>query len=195
MAPQSPTWIVLAGGRGARMGGPKLELELDGRRLVDHVVDAIPGGDLVIVVGPVGGFARQVRTCIEVPRFGGPVAALESALPLTRTVDFLLIGADMPAVVPTAIELASLTLDADVLLAVDGDGRRQPMCARWRTEAARTAIASLPTATGASLRTLLDLVTVHEVTATDPAGLRDIDTPEDLAAARSAREGHAAGPC
>ena len=188
MAPESPTWIVLAGGRGTRMGGPKLELELEGRRLVDHVVDAIPADDRVIVVGPLHGFARGVETCIEEPRHGGPVAALAAALPLIRTDCFILLGADMPRAVPIAVELASVPHDADVVVAVDAEGRRQPMCARWRTDAARAAVASLPVVSGASLHALLDLLTVHEISAADPAGLRDIDTPDDLAAARSAHE-------
>ncbi|WP_460490898.1 molybdenum cofactor guanylyltransferase, partial [Corynebacterium nasicanis] len=43
--------ILLAGGRGERMGGvDKASVLLDGRRLIDHLLDALPGP--VIVVSP-----------------------------------------------------------------------------------------------------------------------------------------------
>lgn len=191
MAPDSPTWVVLAGGRGTRMGGPKVDCELGGRRLIDHVVDAIPADDPVIVVGPTLDLRRKVRTCLEEPRFGGPVAALAAALPLIDTERFVLIAADMPWVVPQALSLLAQQSADDVLVAVDADGRRQPLCSAWCTAYARTATAALPTVQGASLHALLDLLTVRDVPTGDAAGLIDIDTPDDLAAARAAHEGMA----
>lgn len=191
MASDSPTWVVLAGGRGTRMGGPKVECELDGRRLIDHVVDAIPADDQVIVVGPALDLTREVRTCVEEPRFGGPVAALAAALPLIDTERFVLIAADMPWVVPQARSLLAHQSDDDVLVAVDADGRRQPMCSIWRTVRARAAIEELPAVQGASLHALLDRLAVCDAPIGDAAGLLDIDTPDDLAAARAARGGMA----
>jgi molybdopterin-guanine dinucleotide biosynthesis protein A len=188
MASESPTWVVLAGGRGARMGGPKPELELEGRRLIDHVIDAIPQDDSVIVVGPDIPIARAVDTCVEEPRFGGPVAALAAALPRIRTARFVLIAADMPWAVPLARTLCALPQDSEVLIPVDADGRRQPLCSVWRTDAARAAIARLAAVDGASMHGLLGFLAVREVPAAEPAGLRDIDTPGDLAAARRGRE-------
>lgn len=188
MASDSPTWVVLAGGRGTRMGGPKVECELDGRRLIDHVVDAIPADDPVIVVGPALDLTREVRTCVEEPRFGGPVAALAAALPLIDTERFVLIAADMPWVVPQARSLLAHQSDDDVLVAVDADGRRQPMCSSWRTSSARSATVQLPAVQGASLHALMDRLTVREIPTGDAAGLVDIDTPDDLAAAHAAHE-------
>lgn len=188
MASESLTWVVLAGGRGARMGGQKAERALAGRRLIDHVIDAVPEHDPVIVVGPDIAFARAVDTCVEEPRFGGPVAALAAALPRVGTVRFVLIAADMPWAVPVAQRMCALPQDADVLIPIDADGRRQPLCSVWRTDAARSAIDGLATVEGAPMHRLIDALSVREIPADDPARLRDIDTPEDLAAARGGRE-------
>ncbi|MEU4744233.1 NTP transferase domain-containing protein, partial [Actinosynnema sp. NPDC023658] len=50
-----PSWaaVVLAGGRGSRLGGvDKASLVVDGRTLLDHVLDAVAAARQVIVVGP-----------------------------------------------------------------------------------------------------------------------------------------------
>ncbi|MCW4458696.1 molybdenum cofactor guanylyltransferase [Microbacterium sp. MPKO10] len=45
--------IVLAGGRGSRLGGAdKASVEIDGRMLLDHVLAAVEGCAPIIVVGP-----------------------------------------------------------------------------------------------------------------------------------------------
>lgn len=189
MASDPPTWVVLAGGRGSRMGGVKVELELAGRRLVDHVVDAIPAGDPVIVVGPPLEISREVEFCREEPAFGGPVAALAAALPRIGTDGFVLIAADMPWAVPIALDLIALRTDADLVIAVDHEGRPQPMCSWWRTVAAHAAIDSLDAVEGRSLMSLVDRMQSRRVMVDDPSALVDLDTPGDLAAARASREG------
>ena len=45
--------IILAGGRASRLGGAdKASVEVDGRALLDHVLDAVEGCSPLIVVGP-----------------------------------------------------------------------------------------------------------------------------------------------
>ncbi|OMH34500.1 hypothetical protein BGP79_02940 [Tersicoccus sp. Bi-70] len=89
--------VVLAGGRGSRLGGvDKASLTLDGRRLLDRVLDAVAGAgvaagriaivgfDDVLPAGPLdrpgrsgNGGPRLVR---EDPPFGGPAAATAAGL-------------------------------------------------------------------------------------------------------------------
>src|SRR5262249_61472310 len=74
--------IVLAGGRGRRIGGrDKPALPVGGRSMLRRVLDAVAGADPRVIVGPVrsdvpAGVA-QVR---EHPPGGGPVAALAARL-------------------------------------------------------------------------------------------------------------------
>ncbi|MEH0111212.1 NTP transferase domain-containing protein [Tersicoccus sp. MR15.9] len=96
--------IVLAGGRGSRLGGvDKAALTLDGRRLLDRTLDAVRGAVLggetatrtgtgtIVVVGPdavlpagthhdVLFLDRHVRLVREDPPFGGPAAATAAGL-------------------------------------------------------------------------------------------------------------------
>ncbi|MFT4082535.1 MAG: NTP transferase domain-containing protein, partial [Nocardioides sp.] len=68
--------IVLAGGRGSRLGGvDKATLEIGGRSLLHRVLAACADAAEVVVVGdPVAGTeARFVR---EQPPYAGPAAAL-----------------------------------------------------------------------------------------------------------------------
>ncbi|XVV06848.1 molybdenum cofactor guanylyltransferase [Actinosynnema sp. CA-248983] len=49
------TWdaVVLAGGRGSRLGGvDKAAVEVGGRTLLDHALDAVRGARRTVVVGP-----------------------------------------------------------------------------------------------------------------------------------------------
>lgn len=74
--------IVLAGGRGSRLGGVrKADLVVGGRRLLDVVLDACVGCDPVVVVGhedlavPPGVIVTR-----ESPPYAGPAAALGAGL-------------------------------------------------------------------------------------------------------------------
>lgn len=74
--------MILAGGRGRRLGGmPKSLLQRDGRTLLARALDAAGGADRRVVVGPdtlpVPDGVSLVR---ENPPFGGPAAALGAGL-------------------------------------------------------------------------------------------------------------------
>src|SRR3954453_8560212 len=93
--------IVLAGGRARRLGGaPKPQLTVGGRRLLDHVLDAVPDAAHVVVVGPEQAAERPVVWCQEAPPGGGPVGALAAGLPRTSADVVVLLAADLPWVAP-----------------------------------------------------------------------------------------------
>jgi molybdopterin-guanine dinucleotide biosynthesis protein A len=82
--------IVLAGGRGSRLGGAlKPAVEVAGRTLLSRVLDARPLAQQAVVVGPADaqpaaidehGDAVSVVWALEDPPFGGPVAGLAAGL-------------------------------------------------------------------------------------------------------------------
>jgi len=186
MAAVPPTWVVLAGGRAERMGAPKPDLDIAGRRLIDLVLAPIPAADPVIVVGPPMALDRPVRFCLEEPRFGGPVAALAAALPHVTSARLVLIAVDMPWATPLALRLLDADPRAMVIVPVDADGKRQPLCSVWRTEAARHALDAIGSADGVSMHRLLAGVDVIETVVLEAGPLRDLDTPADLRAAAAA---------
>ncbi|MBL3686491.1 hypothetical protein D3248_05930 [Leucobacter zeae] len=191
--------IVLAGGRGSRLGGvDKAAVELGGARLVDRAVAAAraAGAAHVVVVGPES--ARAIGTTVvrEDPPFAGPLAALAAALPVVEAPRLLLLSCDL--VDPALACRALLEADAvgrgewDGRILVDPAGRMQWLAGLYRTEALRSGIAGCAGGVrDAPLRRLfvgLDLLAV----AAPESATADIDDPEDLARARAGIDAGAA---
>jgi len=90
--------IVLAGGRGSRLGAPsKPEFVLGGRRLVDVALSAVTSARRIVLVGP-GPAPEGVLLTREAPPFGGPVEAVAAgfaALP-DHAAWTVLLACDLP---------------------------------------------------------------------------------------------------
>jgi molybdopterin-guanine dinucleotide biosynthesis protein A len=190
-ARESPTVtaVVLCGGAGRRFGGDKTQALIAGLPLLDHVLLALATPWPVVCVGPQRPTARGVTWCREEPPGGGPVAALAAGLAHVTTGSVVVLGGDMPQAGPAATVLAA-ALDAqpgvDAVVGTDGDGRRQPLLAAYRLAALRRAMPHPPE--GAPFMRLLDGLVVAPLQV-DPWVALDVDTPEDLVAARHRLEG------
>jgi molybdopterin-guanine dinucleotide biosynthesis protein A len=135
LAPQVDL-IVLAGGRGSRLGGAvKPAVEVAGRTLLSRVLDARPLARRVVIVGPTsaraaaGPEATGVLWALEDPPFGGPVAGIAAGLAaLARPVP-------APASTPGATTVAPETAPIPDAEAPAGagttPGSRAPAPAEW----------------------------------------------------------------
>ena len=174
--------ILLAGGRGERMGGvDKASVRLNGRRLIDHLLPALPGP--VIVVSPHDlSLPDAARRVSEDPPYGGPVAGIAAAAPLIRSdlVAVLSVDApDSPALLPALADALTVAPDAGVAVTRAADGWVQPLCAVWRRDALLAALATLESTRDIAAKRLLAAATVVEVPG---AGLdTDYDTLAELA--------------
>jgi molybdopterin-guanine dinucleotide biosynthesis protein A len=184
------TALVLAGGRGSRLGGVnKAAITLGGKTALDHLFSYLPEHVPVVVAGPECPTQRRVSFRREWPIHGGPVAGIASGLEAVRTPVIALLAVDMPwaggLVQALIAEFASC--DAAALVPVDGLGVRQPLCAVVRTDALRGALGVLGDPHGRSLRDLMSLIDVRErpLQEAELHWAQDIDTPDDLAKARS----------
>lgn len=138
--------IVLAGGRGSRMGGvdkPTLEVEERSMRASALLAarSALGEGAPLVLVGEEGADVQSVgAVCVrEEPLFSGPVAGLARGLAelerLGSTDEVVLVlGGDMPWLEPRV--LGALVHECagaprKVAGAVDAGGRRQFLCAAW----------------------------------------------------------------
>ena len=172
--------IILAGGASTRLGADKPEQRVGGRRLLDIALTAVADADAVVVVGPPREVPARVTVVREKPPGRGPVAALAAgfaALP-DGPADVVVLPADLPRISAEAVEaLAAARGEAPVALAVDDDERLQYLTAVWDSAALATALSAVPS----RIRDLLpnNAVSVHL------ADIADVDTPEQLAAARS----------
>lgn len=122
--------IILAGGRGSRLGGvDKGALPVGGRPLLDRVLEAARDAERVVVVGD-GPVPDGVLLTREEPVFGGPAAAvvaglralrMPSALPIDSAARLVLVLAcDLPGA-PAGVELL-----LDVATRTEGDEATRP---------------------------------------------------------------------
>jgi molybdenum cofactor guanylyltransferase len=183
--------VVLAGGTARRFGRDKLAepLGAEAPTLLDAALAALPDGFEVVVVGPARPTVRAVHFVREDPPGGGPAAALVTGLRSALAAEAQVIAV-LPADAPRAGQAAVQLLDRLVssgdraLLAVDGEGREQPLQLALSASAARQLVAAAPDGgQGASARALLrSLDPPAAPVALRPDVLFDIDTLGQLAA-------------
>lgn len=173
--------VILAGGRGERMGGlDKASVLFDGTPMLDRVLAATAGATRVVVVGPERPTAQPVRWTREEPPGGGPVAAVAAGLAHVEAPVVVVLAVDLPFVTGEIVTrlIERCSADVDAALVEDEGGARQPLLAAYRVPSLRSRLVHLGDPSGASMRTLTGDMTV--VTLSAPHEARDIDTSEDL---------------
>jgi molybdenum cofactor guanylyltransferase len=131
------TAVILAGGRGRRLGGQdKGLLELNGKPLIEHILDAITPQVKAVIIN--ANRNQQVYANYTYPvvsddmsDFQGPLAGFAVALSACDTDYIMTLPCDGPAV-PTdlAARLSKALIDDKAELAVAHDGQRmQPVYA------------------------------------------------------------------
>lgn len=193
--------VVLAGGTGRRLGGAsKPDVELGGRRLLDHALDATHGAAAVVVVAPATvAVPPGVRRTLESPPLGGPAAGIAAGLvALAQAREpaplVLVLACDVPhaATAVPALVAATVGSMADGACLVDPDGRRQWLVGVYRRTALERRFAAAPDgAGGLGVGRLLEGLTLLAVPAVGAQAL-DVDTWGDLA--RLAPQEPGAGP-
>jgi molybdopterin-guanine dinucleotide biosynthesis protein A len=196
--------ILLAGGKGARLGGAdKPALTVAGLPMVVAVAAAACGAGTskLVLVGPprreldqVSDSALEVTAgglvCVtEDPPYGGPVPALRRGLAEVSAPLVAVLAADLPFL-HAADVLALLgpvaTGTAAGAVLIDEEGRAQWLAGCWRTGRLLGALAGYA---GASMHGLLAGLAPEQITVSRPAGQPppwlDCDTPEELALARA----------
>jgi molybdopterin-guanine dinucleotide biosynthesis protein A len=169
------------------MGVPKATLTFHGNALLATVVEAIrPACQPILVVAPEDAplppLAEIVRVRDAVTR-EGPLLALAAALPEVRSEAFFLTGCDTPWVSAGLVDrLAAFRGNAEAAVVTDAAGHENWLASVVATAAARAVLAAFPRER--SLRSLFARLRV--VTVIDDAAARDLDTPDDLAAAEPA---------
>jgi molybdopterin-guanine dinucleotide biosynthesis protein A len=186
--------IVLAGGRGRRLGGVDKAalLVTPDQTLLDSALAVVHEAERVVVVGPPRELPPGVLQTTESPAGGGPVAAVAAGLELVAQELTVVLACDMPLLQSRHICHLMDRLDSDDshdaplqgVVLVDSAGRRQPLAALYRTAALRAAVARMPTVSGAAVRDLINPLTLAELAADSEVAL-DCDTWEQLTRVRA----------
>lgn len=171
--------VVLAGGAASRLGGAsKPDVVVGGRPLLDRVLDATAGARDVVVVGPPALARPGVRTVLEHPPGGGPVAGIEAGLSALTPADddalVLVLACDVPRAaraVPALLAALDRAPDADGAQVVDAGGHPQlvALLRRGPLRARLDALVAEGGVHGVAVRRMLD-------------GMRTADVPDDGAA-------------
>jgi molybdopterin-guanine dinucleotide biosynthesis protein A len=184
---------VLAGGAATRFGGAdKPALSVGGRPLLDRVLTACAGAGTTVVVGGRRPTARPVEWAREHPPGGGPLAALDAGLRRTRAEQVVVLSADLPfltaGTVGELLDVLGKDRTYEGVLAVDDEGRDQPLVAAYRVEPLRRELALLATEysslRGLPLRLLTAELRLARLSVRGAAAF-DCDTWEDIATARA----------
>lgn len=175
--------IVLAGGRGSRLGAPsKPDLQIGGRRLLDIALAAVAAARQVVVVGPVDVPDGVIRIR-EDPPFGGPVAGVDAGFAaLTGHAPWtLLLACDLPGAEAAVRRLLAAEPGAehDGACLLDVGGRRQWLLGCYRSQALAGRLADRGDPPLTAMYRLLEPLNLLGVAA--PAGcVDDVDTPADV---------------
>ncbi|WP_198416089.1 molybdenum cofactor guanylyltransferase [Cryobacterium suzukii] len=198
--------IVLAGGRGSRLGGAlKPAVEVAGRTLLSRVLDARPVARNAVVVGPPAArpaagerSSDALIWALEDPPFGGPVAGIAAGLRALETTSdapadwVLVLACDLPwgADAARLLVAAASALDTvgeqtvgeqtEGVHLTDDTGHAQWLAGIYRTPALRAAANRLgDRVNGASMRELLAGLNLAGLLDDSEAGA-DVDTWEDV---------------
>jgi molybdopterin-guanine dinucleotide biosynthesis protein A len=179
--------IVLSGGTSSRFGADKSQAMLGHQQLIHHILTGIPKEFEIIIVGADPLFTPASYRCVqENPVGGGPVAGIAAALELCESEIVGVLATDMPFAGAHMIHLLSaMTSQDDAIMFVDSKGFKQPLAALYRRESLENALSKTGNPHGASMRTLISDLKIHEVHMSPEIekAMIDVDTPHDLVVA------------
>jgi molybdenum cofactor guanylyltransferase len=176
-----PIGVILAGGRGRRMGGAKTTVLLKGRPLISYPLEAVSAALAEVVV--------LAKAQTELPSLPGTTVWIESepvhhpaigilqALGLAGGRPVLVCASDLPFVTPELVrELASSDPEGAPAVVASARGSMQPLLGCYLPRAARLMLAG-------DERPLREQIAaldprIHEVD--DPRELFNVNAPEDL---------------
>jgi molybdopterin-guanine dinucleotide biosynthesis protein A len=179
---------IMLGGLSTRMGRDKAFVELDGRTLLDWALDKWRDfGPLQLSVGagPRAALAPEgIPAVADVYPRRGPLGGLHGGLTACQTDLILLTAVDSPFVTQTLAEGLLDDLGGADACVYTLNGRPQPLFGLDRKRCLPTAQALLEAGEN-KMRLLLERVDTVYLPVDDPAPFRNLNTPEELAAAQS----------
>ncbi len=175
------TGIILAGGKSSRMGQDKGLMPLNGKPMIQHIIDPmakICGRILIVTSNPMYGMFGFELVADEAPDYG-PVMGILSGLRQSKTERNLVLSCDTPYVTFNLLkELVLKADDAEVVVANSGQ-EIHPLIATYN-------ISCIPTFAKAvaedehRLQTVLTKLKVEKIRVENESDLKNINTQDDL---------------
>lgn len=183
------TTVILAGGRGTRIGGDKGLQILHDKPLIRWVLEAVRQESSEIYINANTNSAEYENygysvIADQLPDWPGPLAGLHAALLLAKCDYVMCVPCDVPFLPADLISRMQSTLtqnDFEAAVAVVG-GRRQPAIALYQ-KAVLSKLNAYMSAGGRKVNDWLDRLQLSEVVFDNAAEFDNINTQEDLALA------------
>jgi molybdopterin-guanine dinucleotide biosynthesis protein A len=182
---QAPIGVILAGGRGRRIGGAKANVELRGRPLISYPLQALREAlaEVVIVAKAdteLPDAAAGMSVWIEPPAPRHPLAGIVHALGLAAGRGVLVCAADMPFVTPGLVtRVAAADPEGAPAVVPTCRGELQPLLALYLPAAAQ-ALAPGAADAGLPLRQAVEAIQPRLLEIDDRQAFFNVNTPEDL---------------
>ncbi|MFA0088012.1 molybdenum cofactor guanylyltransferase MobA [Vibrio sp. 10N.261.51.F12] len=126
--PEQTSWVVLAGGQASRMGGnDKGLIELDGRPLIEHVLEKLSVQTNNITINANRNHERYQQYAPVIsdtfPDYPGPLGGMHAGLTAATTDWVGFVPCDSPFIDTSLIQrfCDAVTNETDILVAHDGD--------------------------------------------------------------------------
>lgn len=185
--------VVLAGGKGHRLGGEKAWIELGGKPLLKWTADRLARAflDVIVVADAVERFQGLPYQCVADRQLGlGPIGGIDTALRTTSAEAIFAVACDMPFLQHEVIRwMVDLAEGYDLVIPDLSDGLH-PLHALY-TRRCLSAIEAQIRKRDLALHALPRMVKTHFVSEEtlrrlDPSllSVMNINTPEDLKRAR-----------
>lgn len=185
--PVTVSGLVLAGGRGRRLGRPKAMVRLGATTLVERAVASIGAiaGDVIVVARPEVPLPPLPAMVVH-DRPGPPCAlnAVATGLAAAAGEVVVVLACDLPLAGPLLPRLCQAAPGAAAAVATAPGGMRQPLCARYERAAALCAALDLLASGELRMMGLLERLGAASVAATADE-LRNVNAPGDLEAVRA----------
>jgi molybdenum cofactor guanylyltransferase len=185
--------FVTAGGLSSRMGSDKALLEIGGRRMIEHIIQALsPVTKRVSIIANGPGYSQLGLPVFADSYTGiGPLEAIRTSLVNARARRVVLVACDLPFVTSELFTfLLGLKGNHKAIVPIGSDQRLEPLCAIYSIDAL-DCVASLINSGERKLSKLFDLVPTRLVKTAEFRHLKgselffeNVNTPEDYARAR-----------
>lgn len=132
------TGIILAGGNSSRMGADKGLLDLNGKKIVEYIIEQLKPnvGELIIIANNKNydGFGFQVYQDLVEPC--GPMGGIFTALEKSQTENNLIVSCDIPNITSEIIAFIIANTGTEEALVPIHNLYTEPLCAVYKKSAA-----------------------------------------------------------
>jgi molybdopterin-guanine dinucleotide biosynthesis protein A len=125
------TGVILAGGKSSRMGTDKGVLELNGKKIIEHIISSIqPVVDEIIIISNNNNYDYLgLKVYSDIIKECGPLAGIHTALSYSSTEKNLVVSCDIPFINSDLLSyLVNNAGRCEVAIPVH-NGNTEPLCA------------------------------------------------------------------